>query len=84
MNKVFFFLLIILINSCSFDRNSSFWSSSKKIELEKNYKNILKKDEALSQSLNPNLKINIDTKSGLSIFHKGNLIMMDYQILTEI
>ena len=73
MNKVFFFLLIILINSCSFDRNSSFWSSSKKIELEKNYKNILKKDEALSQSLNPNLKINIDTKSGLSIFSQRKL-----------
>ena len=73
MNKVFFFLLIILINSCSFDRNSSFWSSSKKIELEKNYKNILKKDEALNQSLNPNLKINIDTKSGLSIFSQRKL-----------
>ena len=73
MNKVFFFLLIILINSSSFDRNSSFWSSSKKIELEKNYKNILKKDEALNQSLNPNLKINIDTKSGLSIFSQRKL-----------
>ena len=73
MNKVFFFLLIILINSCSFDKNSSFWSSSKKIELEKNYKNILKKDEALNQSLNPDLKINIDTKSGLSIFSQKKL-----------
>jgi len=73
VNKVFFFLLIILINSCSFDRNSSFWSSSKKIELEKNYKNILKKDEALNQSLNPDLKINIDTKSGLSIFSQRKL-----------
>ena len=73
MNKVFFFSLIILINGCSFDRNSSFWSSSKKIELEKNYKNILKKDEALNQSLNPDLKININTKSGLSIFSQRKL-----------
>ena len=73
MNKVVFFLLIILTNSCSFDKNSSFWSSSKKIKLEKNYKNILKKDEALNQSLNPDLKINIDTKSGLSIFSQRKL-----------
>ena len=73
MNKVVLFLLIILTNSCSFDRNSSFWSSSKKIELEKNYKNILKKDEALNQSLNPDLKINIDTKSGLSILSQRKL-----------
>ncbi len=72
MNKLFF-LLIILINSCSLDKNSNFWSTTKKINLEENYKDILKKDEALSQSLNPTLKIDINANSVLSILEKKKL-----------
>ena len=64
MNKTSYLLLILIfLSGCSFDRDSSFWSSTKKIELEKNYKQILKKEVVIGQKLNSTLKVKLDTKS---------------------
>ena len=69
MNKTSYLLLILtLLSGCSFDRDSSFWSSTKKIELEKNYKQILKKEVVIGQKLNSTLKVKLDKiKSGVDI-----------------
>ncbi len=81
MNKiVYFFLLIIFLNNCSFNSSSKFWSESKKIieENTKNIQEILVEDKALSRELNPNLKINFtgkanNTESGKFLNNYGRL-----------
>ena len=64
MNKsIFLSLILILFSSCSFNKNSKFWTSSKVLEEEKlNIKKVLSKDPILRQELNRNLKINISSK----------------------
>ena len=64
MNKIIYlFLFLLLTTGCSFNKNSKFWTSSQNIKLEKNFKEILKKDENISKELNPNLKIKLNEKT---------------------
>ena len=61
MNKVIIFLIYILfITGCSFNKNSKFWTETKKIQEEKlNYKKVLAEEEALERELNTNVQINL-------------------------
>ncbi len=63
MNKILFFFIISLITySCSFNKNSKFWSNSESIVSEKigNYKEIFPTEEALQKEFNSNLQIKFD------------------------
>ena len=65
MNKILFFFIISLITySCSFNKNSKFWSNSESIVSEKigNYKEIFPTEEALQKEFNSNLQIKFDIK----------------------
>ena len=66
MSNIFKIILIfIFIASCSFNKNSKFWTKEKikKVEIkEKIIKEIFKKEEALSLELNPKLKISFYSK----------------------
>ena len=62
MNKIFFYLILILfISGCSLNKNSKFWTSSQNIQKEKktNYEKIFVKDKALERELNTNVTINL-------------------------
>lgn len=75
MNKIFlFFIIIIFVTGCSFNKNSKFWTKSQNItnEINPNYKKILVKEKALSQELNPNLKFKLDKNI------KNNLLARNY------
>ena len=72
MNKIIiFFISIIFITGCSFNKNSKFWKVSEIIPEEKNldYKEILIDEEALGQELNTNISINL-----------GNIVSNNSQI----
>jgi outer membrane protein assembly factor BamB len=64
VNKIFELLLIfILITNCSFHQNSKFWNKENIEEEEKeNITEIFKKKEKINFELNPNLKIELDSK----------------------
>ena len=64
MNKVFIFFLIgFIVSSCSLNKNSKFWTSTKKVDLEKSkFKIILKDEKILEKTFNPNLKIKLSKK----------------------
>ena len=65
MSKLNFLVItLILFSSCSFNKNSKFWTSSQKINEEKNtnFKEIFPKEEALKKEFNSNLKIKLTTK----------------------
>ena len=62
MNKIFFYLILILfISGCSLNKNSKFWTSSQNIQKEKkkNYEKIFVEDKALERELNTNITINL-------------------------
>ena len=66
MNKLnFFIIILILLSSCSFNKNSAFWTSSEDISQEKNtnFKEIFPKEEALKKEFNSNLKIKLTSKT---------------------
>jgi len=78
VNKLFKILLIyFLITGCSFQKNSKFWNKEK-IEEEKqeNVTEIFKKEETLNFEVNPNLKIELDSRavnnSFLNNFNNNN------------
>ena len=64
------FLILITITSCSFHKNSKFWTKQKiikeKQEIIKKEKNniqqVFKKEKVLSEEFNPSLKISLYTK----------------------
>ncbi len=63
MNKIFnLFLIIILCTSCSFNKNSKFWTSEeiKKTE-EKKFKKIFSDTKALDKEFNTNINLNLST-----------------------
>ncbi len=65
MNKIIIFFIFILLNtSCSFNKNSKFWTVPQKIVEEKNSnsKKILNEDVTLEKELNANLSINLENK----------------------
>ena len=64
MNKIFiFFVSIIFITGCSFNKNSKFWTTSQNISKEdnSNYKEILVDQGALNKELNANVPLNLET-----------------------
>ena len=60
-NLVKLFFLIIIINSCSFNPNSTLWTKRTEIKKDNilNTKQIVEKEKILENELNNNLKINI-------------------------
>ncbi len=63
MNKFLFIFLVLLINSCSFNPNSGFWTEQKKIKKDdKTFKQAFKKDKVLKKEFNSNLVIKLDSK----------------------
>ena len=64
MDKIFNFLLVaIFLSGCSLNKNSSFWTSDTLEELdEKEFQKIFTDEEALSQELNINISLNLDSK----------------------
>ncbi len=65
MSKVrYFFLILILVYGCSFNKNSKFWTNSEPTVSEKidNYKEIFPTEEALKKEFNSNLKIKFTSK----------------------
>ena len=52
---------MVLINGCSFNKNSKFWTTAQNISQEKstNYKEIFVEEQALSKELNANLSIKL-------------------------
>ncbi len=64
MNKIFnIVILIFFVTSCSFNKNSEFWTSSKTISQELKYKKIFEENKSLEKELNSNLKINLNKSS---------------------
>ena len=64
MNKIFnFVILIFFVTSCSFNKNSEFWTSSKTISQELKYKKIFEEKKSLEKEFNSNLKINLNKGS---------------------
>ena len=76
MNRILnLFLISILIYSCSFNKNSKFWKSTKvaKEEYVLNYKKILTKEKVSKRELNTNLKILLSSKISQNSFANNNL-----------
>ncbi len=62
MNKIIiFFICILLVNSCSFNKNSKFWTISENIaeENSSNFKKIFVEEEAFEKEFNANVSINL-------------------------
>ena len=70
MSKIFKLLLIfIFITNCSFHKNSKFWNKETiKEEKNENITEIFKKKENLNLEINPNLKIELDSRATNSSF----------------
>tara|TARA_A100001035_G_C27786128_1_gene504452 strand:+ start:1222 stop:2529 length:1308 start_codon:yes stop_codon:yes gene_type:complete len=68
-------ICIILLNGCSFQKNSKFWTTSKNIPEEKkqNFQKILIKEKTLTNELNPSLKIKLDDK-----INNDSLLLRNY------
>ena len=65
MNKIlFFFLILISINACSFNNNSKFWTNSESVvkEMEESYEDVFPIEEALKKEFNSNLQIKLTSK----------------------
>ena len=74
MNKIFSLVFFIfLLSNCSFNKNSSFWSQSKKIISEDNPNRIIKfeEDEAISLELNPELEIKLTNQPNENFFENN-------------
>ena len=56
-------LIFICLTSCSFNKNSKFWTKSEKIEKIKNVEKIFVKEKILNREFNPSLKISLYTKA---------------------
>ncbi len=67
---IYLFLFLIFFTGCSFNKNSKFWTSSKEIKIEKNFREILKKNVNINEELNPNFRIKLDKLSSFSYSNK--------------
>ena len=69
MNKLIYILIIIILSGCSLNKNSKFWTTSKKISKEITPDNqttkedILKEEKVLNEEFNKNLKIKVEGKT---------------------
>ena len=82
MNKVFYYVLIaLLINGCSFNKNSKFWTETQEIKIQKNYKRILNPENDLRQEFNQDLKIKFTSKPKKLLISndlKNNIGMLNF------
>ena len=65
MNKIlYFFLILLFVYSCSFNKNSKFWTKTETIVNEKidTYKEVFPTEEALKKEFNSNLRIKFTAK----------------------
>ncbi len=65
MNKaLYLFLIFVLINGCSFNKNSKFWSNSEVVKNENkaNYEEVFPTEEALKKEFNSELLIKFKSK----------------------
>ena len=61
MNKIWIFLLLIVLSNCSLDTKSGFWTQDKKIQKEnKNITKVLLEKKAYDKEFNSNLNLRID------------------------
>ena len=66
MNKLIYFLIIITLSCCSLNKNSKFWTTTKKINKEAILDNKIVKEELFNEDdvhdkeFNQNLKIKLD------------------------
>ena len=72
MNKILsLFFILIVLPSCSFNKNSKFWTSSTIEKLEdKKFKQIFVEQQALSKELNTQIKLNLNSITKESILNK--------------
>ena len=89
MNKILYlFLFFLLLANCSLNKNSKFWTSSEKINEEKieKFKEIFSKEKALSNELNPNLKIRLSAQSSnnnTTKYYLNNDGKVDFDLILE-
>ena len=65
MNKILYlFIILIIISGCSFNKNSKFWTNSKKINNEKyvDYEEVFPANESFKKEFNSDLKIKLSSK----------------------
>ena len=65
MNNLLFLIIVLFaVSACSLNKNSKFWTNSKKIETENtsNYEEIFPKEETLKKEFNSNLSIKLNSK----------------------
>ena len=65
INKIFcFFLFLLILTSCSFNKNSSFWSKTETIKKEKILiiTELFKEKKVHEKEINPNLRIKLTSK----------------------
>ena len=65
MNKILYlFIILIIVSGCSFNKNSKFWTNSKKINNEKyvDYEEVFPANESFKKEFNSDLKIKLLSK----------------------
>ena len=58
--KIYLFIIFFLISGCSLNKNSEFWTSSKKIVLEKGFDEVLKDKDVIKKEFNSNIKLKLE------------------------
>ncbi len=58
--KIYLFIIFFLISGCSLNKNSEFWTSSKKIVLERGFDEVLKDESVIKKEFNSNIKLKLE------------------------
>ena len=74
MNKVvYLFIIFFFISGCSFNKNSKFWTATKKIQLERNFEEVLKDNQIINKQFNPNIKVKLDNVFNINLNESSQL-----------
>ena len=74
MNKVvYLFIIFFLTSGCSFNKNSKFWTASKKIQLERNFEEVLKDNQIINKQFNPNINVKLDNVFSINLNESSQL-----------
>ena len=74
MNKVIYlFIIFFFISGCSFNKNSKFWTATKKIQLERNFEEVLKDNQIINKQFNPNIKVKLDNVFNINLNESSQL-----------
>jgi len=74
--KIYLFIIFFLISGCSLNKNSEFWTSSKKIVLEKGFDEILKDKEVIKKEFNSNINLKLEKVFNTSL--NESLLLNNY------